>query len=150
MVDHQAIVTIRGVPDRPGIAADIFDAIGNAGIVVDMIVQGIDGADGRTSISLTFPQDDLARCLEVAAGLKDQYGLDDFHGTDNIAKLTVSGIGLRSHTSVGTGMFRALADAGINVQMINTSELQVNAVVDGRRAKGGLAALQAAFAEALR
>lgn len=150
MVDHQALLTLRGVPDRPGVAADIFDAIGNAGIVVDMIVQGIDGDNGRTSISLTFSQDELPRCLEVAAQLKEHYGLDDFHGTENIAKLTVSGIGLRSHTSVGTGMFRALADAGINVQMINTSELQVNAVVDGKRAKGGLAALQAAFAEALR
>ncbi|WP_164100982.1 aspartate kinase [Candidatus Laterigemmans baculatus] len=150
MVDHQALLTLRGVPDQPGIAADIFDAIGNAGIFVDMIVQGIDAENGRTSISLTFPQDELPRCLEVAAQLKQQYGLEDFHGTEEIAKLTVSGIGLRSHTSVGTGMFRALAEAGINVQMINTSELQVNAVVDGKQAQKGLVALEAAFAEALR
>lgn len=149
MVDDQALVTLRGVPDKPGFAADMFDAIGNAGIFVDMIVQGIDGQDDHTSISLTVKEDDLEACLDVARSLADKYGLAEVAGSKQIAKLTVSGIGLRSHTSVGTIMFRALSDAGINVVMINTSELQVNAVVDASRAKDGLEALKQAFAEAL-
>jgi aspartate kinase len=149
MVDDQALVTLRGVPDRPGFAADMFDAIGRAGIFVDMIVQGIDGKDDRTSISLTVRKDQLAECLTVAAALKSAHGLEDFSSSERIAKLTVSGIGLRSHTHVGTVMFRALAETGINVVMINTSELQVNAVVDAARAQEGLKALREAFADAL-
>lgn len=149
MTDDQALVTLRGVPDKPGFAADMFDAIGAADIFVDMIVQGIDGRDDRTSISLTVQEKDLTACLQVAETLAKQHGLDDFSGTPHIAKLTVSGIGLRSHTSVGTVMFKALADIGVNVLMINTSELQVNAVVDAARAKEGLKALKSAFAGSL-
>jgi aspartate kinase len=149
MVDDQALITLRGVPDQPGFAADMFDAIGGAGIFVDLIVQGIDGRDDRTSISLTVPEEDLEMSLEVAKSLAARYGLDEISGTKHIAKLSVSGIGLRSHTHVGTVMFRALADIGINVLMINTSELQVNAVVDSARAKEGLEALKVAFAESL-
>lgn len=149
MTDDQALVTLRGVPDKPGFAADMFDAIGAADIFVDMIVQGIDGRDDRTSISLTVQERDLEACLKVAKSLAEEHQLDDFSGTPHIAKLTVSGIGLRSHTSVGTVMFKALADIGVNVLMINTSELQVNAVVDATRAKEGLEALKKAFAGSL-
>jgi aspartate kinase len=149
MVDDQALVTLRGVPDQPGFAADMFDAIGGAGIFVDMIVQGIDGRDDRTSISLTVREQDLDACLKVAGSLASRYGLDEISGTAHIAKLSVSGIGLRSHTHVGTVMFRALAEIGVNVLMINTSELQVNAVVDATRAKEGLQALRNAFASSL-
>lgn len=149
MTDDQALVTLRGVPDQPGFAAEMFDAIGAAGIFVDMIVQGIDGRDDRTSISLTVQEKDLDACLKVADELAKRHGLDEVSGTKHIAKLTVSGIGLRSHTSVGTVMFKALADIGVNVLMINTSELQVNAVVDSARAKEGIAALKSAFAASL-
>ena len=149
MVSDQALVTLRGVPDKPGFAAEMFDAIGNAGIFVDMIVQGIDGRDDRTSISLTVREKELDDCLKVAKALAEKYGLDEVSGSKHIAKLTVSGIGLRSHTSVGTIMFKALADVGINVIMINTSELQVNAVIAAEHASEGLEALRKAFAEAL-
>lgn len=149
MVDDQALVTLRGVPDKPGFAAEMFDAIGRAGIFVDMIVQGIDGRDHRTSISLTVKELELADCLKVAQSLAQKHALDEVSGTRQIAKLTVSGIGLRSHTSVGTIMFRALAEVGINVIMINTSELQVNAVIAADRAKEGLEALRKAFADTL-
>lgn len=149
MVDDQALVTLRGVPDRPGFAAEMFDAIGKAGIFVDMIVQGVDDRDDRTSISLTVRENQLDECLQVTKQLAQLHRLDEVYGTKNIAKLTVSGIGLRSHTSVGTIMFRALAEAGINVLMINTSELQVNVVVDANNAANGLTALKQAFATAL-
>ena len=98
---------------------------------------------------MTVQEKDLDACLKVARELAQRHKLDDVSGTKHIAKLTVSGIGLRSHTSVGTVMFKALADIGVNVLMINTSELQVNAVVDAARAKEGLEALRAAFAASL-
>ncbi|MEL7267055.1 MAG: ACT domain-containing protein, partial [Planctomycetota bacterium] len=143
----QAVVTLYGVPDKPGIAAEMFESIGKAEIFVDMIVQGADGDDGQTSISFTVDSDSLEDSLAVANQLRDSYALRLVDSRDNIAKLTVSGIGLRSHTSVGTIMFRCLANAEINVQLIGTSELQVNAVVDGDSAQSGLQHLERAFAD---
>ncbi|QDS95055.1 Aspartokinase [Roseimaritima multifibrata] len=150
VMPNQARVTLRGVPDTPGIAADMFESVSEAGVFIDMIVQGIDGEDGRTSVSMTIPEKDLDTCLEVAKSLMKRHGLRDVQGGEGIAKVTVSGIGLRSHTNVGTIMFRALAGADINVQMINTSELQVNTVIDGKKAQIGRERLSAAFQEALR
>ncbi len=147
---NQARVTLRGVPDKPGIAADMFESVAQANVFVDMIVQGIDGEDGRTSVSMTVAEAELEGCLAVAEQLKKRHGLRDVQGGDGIAKVTVSGIGLRSHTNVGTLMFRSLADAGINVEMINTSELQVNAVIDGKQAERGCQQLNEAFAGVLR
>ena len=147
---QQARVTLSGVPDTPGIAADMFESVARAGVFVDMIVQGYDGEDGRTSISMTVPEQDLAKCMQVANDLKQRYQLRDVQGAKGIAKATVSGIGLRSHTSVGTVMFRTLFEAGINVQMINTSELQVNVVIDDAQRDGALRQLKQAFADVLR
>lgn len=149
MVADQARLTLAGVPDEPGIAADIFGAFGAAGILVDMIIQGYDSAEGHTSITLTFREGDLQRAMETAKELAAKHALRDVNGSSGVNKLTVAGIGLRSHTNVSARMFRVLADAGINVQMINTSELQVNAVVASKDGPAGLAALQKAFAHAL-
>lgn len=147
---NQARVTLRGVPDTPGIAADMFASVAAAGVFVDMIVQGIDGEDGRTSVSMTVHQDALEHCERVARDLEAKHGLRAVQTGTGIAKVTVAGIGLRSHTNVGVLMFRALADADINVQMINTSELQVNAVIDGRHAQLGCDQLHLAFKDVLR
>ncbi len=149
VTENQARVTLYGVPDRPGIAADMFETIGDAGIFVDMIVQGFDGEDGSTSVSFTVHRDSLKHSLEVAKQIQQKHGMRDAQGAAEIAKVTVSGIGLRSHTHVGTILFKELAEAGINVEMISTSELQVNAVID--QAKSGIAAqrLRAAFSDAL-
>ncbi|TWU67460.1 MULTISPECIES: aspartate kinase [Crateriforma] len=146
MADGQASVTMFGVPDEPGIAANMFETIGNAGIVVDMIVQGFDGEDGSTSVSFTVEESDLEKGLQVAREICDRHGMRDVRGTKGIAKVMVSGIGLRSHTQVGTVLFRQLADAGINVQMISTSELQVTAVIDSDRAAEAIENLRQAFA----
>lgn len=145
----QARVTLAGVPDEPGIAADVFETIGNAGIFVDMIVQGYDGEDGSTSISFTTFEKDLKKSLDVAAQISKKHNMRGAHGAGGIAKVTVSGIGLRSHTQVGTVLFKTLSDAGINVEMINTSELQVNAVIAADRATDALRQVQAAFAASL-
>ncbi|QDT06745.1 Aspartokinase [Rubripirellula lacrimiformis] len=150
LTKDQARVTLHGVPDRPGIAADVFEMIGEAKIFVDMIVQGYDGEDGSTSVSLTVEKKDLKRAMEVAESIRAKHGLRDIQGADNIAKVTVSGIGLRSHTHVATLLFDRLATDQINVEMINTSELQVNAVIDAAKAVEATEGLRKTFAESLR
>ncbi len=147
MTGDQARITLSGVPDEPGLASDVFSKVASAGIIVDMIVQSYDGYQGETSISFTVPETQLEDCLKVLQKL--DYKFRKVSGSKEIAKLSVSGIGLRSHTSVGIGMFEALAAANINVLMINTSELRVNVVVDGNDGERGLAALQEKFSDSL-
>ncbi|MCP4887904.1 MAG: aspartate kinase [Rubripirellula sp.] len=149
VTESQARVTLYGVPDQPGVAADMFETIGAASIFVDMIVQGYDGEDGLTSVSFTVHRDDLNHSLEVARLIQQKHGMRDAQGAAEIAKVTVSGIGLRSHTSVGTILFQELAEAGINVEMIGTSELQVNAVIDEAKVAVAADRLKIAFADAL-
>ncbi|MGI9472614.1 MAG: aspartate kinase [Rubripirellula sp.] len=146
---NQARVTLHGVPDLPGIAADMFETIGRAEIFVDMIVQGYDGEDGSTSVSFTVNDDALPASLEVAKQIMTKHGMRDVQGGSNIAKVTVSGIGLRSHTHVATMLFQQLAENEINVEMISTSELQVNAVIDSRKATDAAKDLKHAFADSL-
>ncbi len=146
----QARVTLATVPDAPGIAAEVFKAVGEAGIFVDMIVQGYDGNEGTASISFTVKESSLDKALGVAKSLAQKHGVAAVNGQSKMAKLSVSGIGLRSHTSVGTLMFKTLAEAGINVLMINTSELQVNVVIDGKEGPTGLKKLREAFAKNLK
>jgi aspartate kinase len=145
----QARVTMLGVPDQPGVAAEIFETIGEAGIFVDMIVQGMDGEDGSTSISFTVHESALQQSLQVADKLRKKHGLRDVQGVGKIAKITVSGIGLRSHTQVATILFESLAANRINVEMIGTSELQVNTVIQAERSDVALAGLKKVFAHAL-
>ena len=106
---------------------------------------------GQISVSFTVPASQLQQALKVARQLADEFGLPQRHGIDpQVAKLSVSGIGLRSHTGVAIRMFRALAEAKINVDMISTSEVRVNVVVDGQHGQSGLEKLQTAFADVLR
>lgn len=147
--ESQARVTIRGVPDAPGVAATVFEDIAAAGIFVDMIVQNF-GREGHANLSFTVPRGDLQHSLEVAQQLAETLHGGQVTHSPHVAKLSVSGIGLRSHTGVAIRMFRALVDAGINVEMVNTSEVQVNAVVDGSAGKHGLERLNAAFEDVLR
>jgi aspartate kinase len=145
--ESQAQVTLLDVPDRPGISATIFEAIASEEILIDMIVQSI-GRDGLADVSFTVPRSHLERSLEVVEGLSAELGGEVTH-TPAIAILTVQGIGIRSHTGVGLRMFKALAEAGINVEMVNTSEVRVNVVVDADKGAAGLAALKQAFADVL-
>ncbi|OUT57116.1 MAG: aspartate kinase [Rhodopirellula sp. TMED11] len=150
VLDDQARVTLSGVPDRPGIAAEVFEKIGAAGISVDMIVQGVDGNEHTTSISFTVDNDQLKQSLSVAKTLVESYGLRGTSGEPGIAKVTVSGIGLRSHTHVATLLFETLAASEINVEMISTSELQVNAVIKSESADQAKQGLEKVFAASLR
>lgn len=147
LVGDQARVTLTGVPDQPGLAHHVFQEVAAAGIFVDMIVQSCDGYQGDTSISFTIPEEQLDPCLKVLETMK--YKFRKVGGSKDIAKLSVCGIGLRSHTGVAIRMFKALAEANINVLMINTSELRVNVVVDGKDGQRGLEVLRSAFADSL-
>lgn len=146
----QSRVTIAGVPDQPGIAAKVFDHIAAAGVFVDMIVQSVGDENGRASLSFTVPKTQLDLAVDAAKKIATSLQCDGVQFNPEVAKLSVSGVGLRSHTGVAIGMFRALSEAGINVDMINTSEVRVNVVVEGKSGEKGLKALEAVFAEALR
>jgi aspartate kinase len=145
----QARVTIDALPDRPGIAARTFESIAAEGVFVDMIVQSV-GHDGRTSVSFTVPQPDLEVALDAARRLSAELACGGIRFDPEIAILSVTGIGMRSHTGVGIRMFEALTKGDVNVEMINTSEVRINVVVAAEKGEAALAALEEAFADVLR
>jgi aspartate kinase len=140
----QARVTLRTLPDLPGIAADVFSAVAEGGVMVDMIVQNVSHS-GRASLSFTVPRPDLEQCLLLLRELMESWPDAELSFDEDMAKLSVVGIGLRTHTGVGEKMFRALAEAGINVQLINTSEIRICAVVAGQRGPAALDRLNREF-----
>lgn len=146
--DSQARVTFVGLPDIPGLAAQIFDEIAEAGIVVDMIVQSI-GRGKRASISITVPREYLERTIHVAADQADLLECGPPTHSPKVAKLSVFGVGMRSHTGVAARMFQSLVREGINADLISTSEVRVNVVVDGENGKKAFAALSQEFADAM-
>jgi aspartate kinase len=146
--DSQARVTVVDVPDMPGLAAQVFDEVAEAGIMVDMIVQSI-GRDGHANLSFTIPKRDLQKGLKLTTELAELLGCPPPTSCPEVAKLSVLGIGMKSHTSVAIRLFQALSQAGINVDMISTSEVRLNVVVDGRHGQAGLAALQEEFADVI-
>jgi aspartate kinase len=147
--ETQGRVTINGVPDVPGIAARVFHEVAAAGVFVDMIIQSHGSHADRASLSFTVPRGQVEKATDVAKRLVKQLSCKDVTSCPNIAKLSVSGVGLRSHTGVAIRMFRALSEAGVNVGMVSTSEVRVNVVVDGRDGDKALDSLRAAFADAL-
>ncbi len=145
--ESQAQMTLFDVPDQPGVSARIFEAIASENVLVDMIVQSI-GRDGHADISFTVPRNSLEEARRVLKSLSTELG-GEAREEPTVAILTVKGIGIRSHTGVGLRMFKALHETGINVEMVSTSEVRVNVVVDADKGAAGLAALRAAFADVL-
>src|SRR5690242_2036022 len=129
---NQAKVTLVAVPDKPGIAARIFKAIADANVNVDMIVQNISHGSGKpaTDLSFTVDKPELLKAQKVIDGLKQSIGFGNLIATDNIAKLSIVGVGMRSHSGVAARMFETLAREGVNIDMISTSEIKVSVVVD--------------------
>jgi aspartate kinase len=125
----EAKITILGVPDRPGIAYQILDPIALANIEVDVIVQNI-GKDGMTDFSFTTHRNDLKKTLDILQGVCKHIGAREVIGDDRICKVGLVGVGMRSHVGVASKMFRALAEEGINIQMISTSEIKITVVID--------------------
>jgi len=145
--ETQAQMTLFDVPDRPGIVARIFEAVASENILVDMIVQSI-GRDGHADISFTVPRSEVEHARRVLKSLSAELG-GETKDEPAVAILTVKGIGIRSHTGVGLRMFKALNEAGINVEMVSTSEVRVNVVVAANKGEAGLVALKNAFADVL-
>lgn len=141
---HQSRVTVRGISDQPGVAAEVFGAVAEGGVMVDMIVQNL-SHDRIADLSFTVPRNDLERCLLLMRELLERWPQAELSFDKDIALLSVMGIGLRSHTGVGEKMFRALADAGVNVQMVNTSETRIGVVVAPENAKKAHEALLREF-----
>jgi len=143
----QSRVTIIGVPDTPGVAAKVFEEVAAAGVFVDMIVQSYNGRQNGARLSFTVPQAKLPEAVQVANRLAQSFQCKGVTHSPKIAKLSVSGVGLRSHTGVAIRMFKALSEAGVNVEMINTSEVRVNVVVDGPDGERSLRQVELAFAD---
>jgi len=144
---NQAKVTLVGVPDRPGVAARIFKALGDSAINVDMIVQNIShGTDSpSTDISFTVDKPDLLKASKVIGQLKIDLGLREVIAAENIAKLSIVGVGMRSHSGVAARMFETLAANGVNIDMISTSEIKISVIIDLARAEEAMRAVHAAF-----
>ncbi len=126
---NEAKVTLVGVPDRPGVVAAIFGPLADANINVDMIVQNIAKAERTTDVTFTVPRTQLPRSLDVLDKAKDSIGFIQVLSDDAVAKISVVGVGMRSHAGVAVTMFRALADRGINIQAITTSEIKVSVII---------------------
>ena len=144
----QGRITISQLPDSPGIAAEIFEAVAAESLLVDMIVQGA-GHDGLANLSFTVPRDSVLQAVGVAMEAADNLGCGPVSSDATIAILSVFGVGIRTHVGVGARMFKALGEAGINVEMINTSEVRVNVVVAAEKGEAGLKALRTAFADVM-
>ena len=129
---NQAKVTIANAPDKPGIAAKVFNAIAGAGISIDMIVQNV-SYSGATDISFTLNKDELPKAKAALNPLMKEIGVKDIIAQDGIAKLSVVGIGMRSHSGVAAKLFEALSQGGINIQMISTSEIKIAVILDEKK-----------------
>ncbi|MCD6534906.1 MAG: aspartate kinase [Deltaproteobacteria bacterium] len=125
---NEAKVTICGIPDRPGVAASIFSAISAQGIVVDMIIQNISD-EGLTDLTFTVPKLDYEHALTALQNINQEIGARNINGDKNIAKVSIVGIGMRTHADVATRMFTTLARENINIMMISTSEIKVSCVI---------------------
>jgi aspartate kinase len=142
----EAKITVVGVPDKPGEAAAIFRAVSAAEINIDMIVQNISAAaTGRTDISFTLPKSDGQTAMEALARIRDQVGFEDLLYDDRVGKVSLIGAGMRSHPGVSATFFGALADAGVNIEMISTSEIRISVVVRQEDVDSAVTAVHTAF-----
>ena len=144
LAKDEARITLESVPDEPGTSHALFSELAKAGIAVDMIVQNV-GQGGRADISFTVPSDDLRQAVEVSQRVSTALGAAGVSHDDGVAKVSVVGVGMAREEGVAGRMFRALADAGINVRMITTSEIKISALVSRADAPRAVAAVHAAF-----
>jgi aspartate kinase len=141
----EAKVSIRRVKDQPGVSAAIFGPLAEADISVDMIVQNVSPDGSFTDITFTLARKDLRKAIEVLNGVKDKVGFHDVVHSADVAKVSVVGIGMRSHAGVAAKMFKSLADKGINIQAITTSEIKVSVLIDEAYTELAVRALHQAY-----
>lgn len=142
---NEARISVLGVPDRPGIAADVFAPLAAASICVDMIIQNASHEPGRTDLTFTVPKGDLQQATALIEAANDALGARGVNADGKIAKVSVVGVGMRSHSGVAARAFQTLADNGINIQMISTSEIKISVVIQERYVELAVRALHEAF-----
>jgi aspartate kinase len=140
----EAKVTVAGVPDTPGVAAKILAPIGAANIEVDVIVQNV-SADGTTDLTFTVHKNDMSKAVSVLEAVAKEIGAREVRSDDKVAKVSIVGVGMRSHAGVASSMFTALAEDRINIQMITTSEIKISVIIDERYLELAVRSLHTAF-----
>jgi aspartate kinase len=140
----EAKVIIRGIPDRPGLAARIFKEIARNNVNVDMIIQNI-GTHGHANITFTVPRAELDDAMSALHGIQQEISAREISSDSNVAKLSVVGIGMRSHCGIAEKMFQTLAEEEVNIQMISTSEIKISCIIDEAQSKRALKAIHKAF-----
>lgn len=141
---NQAKVTVAGVPDKPGVAARVFKAVADANINIDVIVQNV-SEKGFTDISFTVASTEAGKAAKILQPVVKAIGAREVKSTENIAKLSIVGIGMRSHSGVAAKMFEILAEAGVNIEMISTSEIKISVIIDLQNAEKAARAVHDAF-----
>jgi aspartate kinase len=141
---NEARISIYGVPDVPGVAAKIFGPIGDAGIIVDMIIQTA-RPDGKADLTFTVPRTDFKQAMEIVKKVAEELKAERVEGDDTIAKVSIIGAGMRTHSGVAKKMFETLAKHGINIMMISTSEIKISCVIDEKFTELAVRALHEAF-----
>jgi len=140
----EAKLTIQGVPDQPGVAYNILGPVSAANIEVDMIIQNV-GADGTTDFTFTVHRNDFQKAITILEQISKDLGAREVNGDESIVKISLVGVGMRSHAGVASTMFEALSKEGINIRMISTSEIKISVVVDEKYLELGVRALHGAF-----
>jgi aspartate kinase len=141
---NEARITIRKVPDQPGIASKIFEPVFKAGILVDMILQNT-SEDGLTDLTFTVPKPDFYKTMDLVRGVAQEIGAEKVLGDEDIAKVSIIGVGMRSHAGVANKMFGALAKESINIVMISTSEIKISCVIEEKYTELAVRTLHEAF-----
>lgn len=140
----EARITLKKVPDQPGIAAKIFTPVADAGILVDMIIQNT-RAEGMTDLTFTVPKSDYKKALEIEKKIAGEIGAEAVFGDENVAKVSVTGVGMKNHSGVAARMFSALAKENINIMLISTSEIRISCVVEEKYAELAVRVLHTEF-----
>ena len=142
---NQAKISIIKVPDKPGIAAKIFTAIAENNINVDMIVQNISEEEAATDMTFTVSREDFKKAMDITRKTAFEIGAKDVRGDDKISKVSVIGVGMRSHYGIASKMFEILSNEHINLQMISTSEIKISCVIDEKYTELAVRALHDGF-----
>ena len=141
---NEALITLKKVPDMPGIAAEIFKPIAEAKIIVDMIVQN-SLKDQQTDISFTVPISDFKKAFELSEKVVKKIGAQEVIGDKNIARVSVTGVGMKSHSGVASTMFSSLAQENINIMIVSTSEIRISCLIEAKYAELAVQTLHTAF-----
>lgn len=141
---NEARITVRRAPDRPGIAAQIFGPISKSGVVVDMIIQNT-SEDGITDLTFTVPKSDFYKTMKLLSNVAQEIGAERVLGDEDIAKVSIVGVGMRTHAGVALKMFETLANENINIMMISTSEIKVSCVIEEKYTELAVRVLHKAF-----